>query len=78
MKTSLGLVIAGAIVTTMTAGIAAVWLSGDPRAFGVIVTIAGVVAGVLAIRQESTSAPGARHTAPVQRPSGTNNLPKAA
>jgi hypothetical protein len=77
MKAPLGLVIAAAIVTTMTAGIAAVWLSGDPRAFGVIVTIAGIVAGVLAIRQES--APGARHTAPVQPPSRkTDNLPKVA
>jgi hypothetical protein len=47
VRTPLGLVI-GASVTTFAAGIAAVWVTGDARAFGVILTLAGVAAGIAA------------------------------
>jgi hypothetical protein len=36
----------GAIAATAAAGIAAVWLTGDPRAFGAVVALAGLAVGV--------------------------------
>ena len=43
---------AGAIIATAIAGVAAVWLTGDPRAFGVVIAAAGLVLGVAIGRQE--------------------------
>lgn len=43
---------AGAIIGTMATGIAAVWLTGDPRAFGLIIAFVGFVVGVALGRQE--------------------------
>jgi hypothetical protein len=74
VKTGLGLVISTATLATIALGIAAVWLTGDPRAFGVIVTFAGVVAGIVAARQELHPTSQAL----VRRSPPSSNWPKAA
>lgn len=43
---------AGAIVATTAAAIGAVWLTGDPRAFGVVIAAAGFAVALYLGRQE--------------------------
>jgi hypothetical protein len=52
VTTALRLAIAAATLATVSVGIAAVWLTSDPRAFGVVVILAGVAFGVVAWRNE--------------------------
>jgi hypothetical protein len=52
VKTSRGVVIGATVAATFAIGVAAVWVTGDARAFGVIVTLAGVVAGVVPVRHQ--------------------------
>jgi hypothetical protein len=44
--------ITGASLATLVVGIAAVWLVGDPRAFGLVVLAAGIAAARIAARHE--------------------------
>jgi hypothetical protein len=44
--------IVGGVVATMAAGIAAVWLTEDARAFGVVIALVGLVVGVALAWQE--------------------------
>ena len=52
MRGPRGLVIGVWVAATFATGIAAVWLTGDARAFGVVVMLAAVVAGIVLEREK--------------------------
>lgn len=52
MRGPRGAVIGVSVTATFVIGIASVWLTGDARAFGVVVTLAAVAAGVVLERQK--------------------------
>jgi hypothetical protein len=69
---------AGAIIATAIAGVAAVWLTGDPRAFGVIVVFAGLLFGVAVGRQEWRTSRPHPGTGPGSRASAGTDVTRAA
>ena len=56
--------IGGGIVATVGAGIFGVWLTGDARAFGAVIALAGLVVGVALGREEWRASHSSRTAAP--------------
>jgi hypothetical protein len=54
--------VAASTLATMSVGIAAVWLTGDPRSFGVVVALVGLIAGIVVWRYEWVSPHSPRDT----------------
>jgi hypothetical protein len=70
--------IAGGIVGTLAAAIAAVWLTGDPRAFGAVIALVGFVAGVALAREEWRTSPPNQGTDAGHDASPGDNIGRAA
>ena len=68
----------GAIVATTATAIAAVWLTGDPRAFGVVIALAGLVVGVALGRVERRAFAAERAPAAGSQKSGNADISRAA
>lgn len=69
---------AAAVVGTVAAAIAAVWLTGDPRAFGVVIALAGLAVGIALGRLERGTAHPPRVSDAGRRASAGTDVTRAA
>ena len=70
--------IGGAIVATVGAGVFGVWLTGDARAFGAVIALVGLVAGVVLGREEWRTSQSPRDGDVAPHTSGDRDFRKAA